>query len=88
MVAAILDQIDEKIRLISLDNKERIIAVLKAIGISLLGKANTIIKENTGIDPKEITKVIKESDKAASKEIAKSHDYDFYVFFYCSSFCK
>lgn len=81
MVAAILDQIDEKIRLIPLDKREHIIAALKAIGISLLEKATTIFKENTGIDPKEITKVIKESDKAASKEIAKSHDYDFYFNF-------
>lgn len=52
IVAAILDQIDEQVHLLPADKKELFVATLKAIGISMWGKACTVIEEETGVNLK------------------------------------
>ena len=81
IVAAILDQIDEQVLLLSNDRKEQFVAVLKAIGISLWGKACVVVEEQTGISLKEIGEVVNESGKSAVEKVAQNHDYDSYFDF-------
>lgn len=81
IVAAILDQIDEQVHLLPADKKELFVATLKAIGISMWGKACTVIEEQTGVDLKEIAEIIKADDKAATEQVAKNHNYDSYFDF-------
>lgn len=81
IVAAILDQIDEQVHLISADKKDVFVATLKAIGISMWGKACTVIEEQTGVDLKEIAEIIKTGNETAAEQIAKNHNYDSYFDF-------
>lgn len=81
IVAAILDQIDEQVHLLPTDKKELFVATLKAIGISMWGKACTVIEDETGINLKEIAEIIKTGSETATEQIAKNHNYDSYFDF-------
>lgn len=81
IVAALLDQLDEQVNLISADQKAKVIAVLKAIGISLLDTAYAAIEEKTGFDVRKIVESIKSGDAAATKEIAETHSFDVHFSF-------
>ena len=76
IVAALLDQLDEQVNLISADQKVKVIAVLKAIGVSLLDTAYAAIEEKAGFDVRKIVESIKSGDAAATKEIAETHSFD------------
>ncbi|MBR5471586.1 MAG: hypothetical protein IKU81_05690 [Oscillibacter sp.] len=81
IVAAILDQIDEQVLLIPGDKKDLFIATLKAIGISMWGKACAVIEEQTGVDLEEIAEIMKTGNESATEQIAKNHSYDSYFDF-------
>lgn len=81
IVAAILDQIDEQIHLISNDKKELFVAILKTIGISVLGKACSIIAEKSGIDFEKIAEIIKTGDEVATQKIIEKYKFDSYFDF-------
>lgn len=81
IIAAILDQIDEQVCLIPSDKKELLIATLKAIGISMWGKAGKVVEEKTGVDLKKIAEIIKNGNKTATEKIAKNHNFDSYFDF-------
>lgn len=81
IVAAILDQIDEQVHLLPADKKELFVATLKAIGISMWGKACTVIEEQTGVNLKEISEIIKDGNETATEKIVKNNNYDSYFDF-------
>ena len=81
LVSVLLDQIDTQQSLIHPESKERIKAVLKAIGINLWGKTQSIIRDKTGIDLSEISEIITSSDKDTENSIAKMHRFDTYFDF-------
>lgn len=81
IVAATLDQIDEQVHLMPEDKKEIFVAVLKTIGISVLGKACSIIAEKSGIDFERIAEIIKTGDEEATQKIIAEHKFDSYFDF-------
>lgn len=76
IVAAILDQIDDKVALISSDNKKILIEIAKEIGGSLLDKALSKLKEKSGLDLNKIITIFTSSHKKAKHKITDSHSYD------------
>lgn len=78
IVATILDQIDKQINLLPLKTVEIIKATLKAVGISILGKAHDIFKEKTGVDLDEIGEIIKNSADFTEKQIKETKHFDSY----------
>ena len=79
IVAAMLDAIDEKDRLIPEENRKKIKGILKATGTVLLKSAIDGIKEKTGIDVEKAYSTIKDGIAKAEEEIAEDRSYD--VFF-------
>ena len=81
IVASILDQIDEKEKLISADSITKIRAVLREVGKGLTKKAVEFVDAKTGINLESVAEIaIKgmENVKSAEKE---AHEYDHYYDF-------
>lgn len=78
IIATILEQIDKEVNLVCKENIEVIKAILKAVGISILGKAHDIFKEKTGVDFSEIGEIIKNSTDFSAKQITKTKQFDSY----------
>lgn len=76
IVAAILDQIDDKVALISSDNKEILIEIAKEIGKSFLDKALTKLRDKTGLDVVKIKEIAEGTSENAQEKIAENHSYD------------
>lgn len=78
IIAAILEQIDKQVNLVHKENIEVIKATLKAVGISILGKAHDIFKEKTGVDLGEIGEIIKNTADFSEKQIKETKQADSY----------
>jgi len=85
IVAALIDAIDEKERMVPAEIRGRIKGVLKAIGASILNglsdKATEVIKKKSGIDISRIKQIVKDGFAKADKEWETNHDYDPYFEF-------
>ena len=81
VVAVLLDQIDKQARLIPEEKLEKIKAALKIIGASLWGKAKDLLKEKTGFDISQITKLFQSTKDDAEEQIAETHKFDTYFDF-------
>lgn len=80
IVSTIIAEIEEKTELFP-DGKEKqeIIGMLKAAGISLLSLANTAIKAETGIDIKGAFETVIKGEKDGAEKYEEEHAYDTYL---------
>ncbi|MBQ5328634.1 MAG: hypothetical protein J6J15_05575 [Oscillospiraceae bacterium] len=80
IVSTIIAEIEKKTALFS-DEKEKqeIIGMLKAAGVSLLSLANTAIKAETGIDIKSAVETVIKGEKEGAEKYEKDHAYDTYL---------
>ncbi len=76
IVSSMLDTIDEKERLISEENKAKFKGLLKAVGSALLVKANEVIEDKTGFNPKELLDIITDAGDISAEQIEELHKYD------------
>lgn len=81
IVSSMLDQIDEKENLFSVETKTRFKSALKIIGNGLVSKISQITKDKTGIDIKKLIDAIIESNEAALEEMAEKNEFDSYFTF-------
>ena len=81
IVASMLDQIDEKVNLLSSQTKSKIKGILKAIICGVSSRVSGSVKEHTGIDLQAIKNVIDNGNEDAAKEIESNHDFDSYYAF-------
>lgn len=82
IVSSLINTIEEKTKLFS-DIKEQheILGMLKATGITLLSIANNILKDKTGLDVKEATKIVLDGKKEGAAVYDNKYDYDAYFNF-------
>ena len=78
IIATILDQIDKQVTLLPPKTVEMIKAILKTVGISILGKAHDIFKENTGVDLSKVGEIIKNSADFSARQIRNTKQFDSY----------
>ncbi|MBQ4572331.1 MAG: hypothetical protein IJA80_03530 [Clostridia bacterium] len=80
IVASMLDTIDEKERLISDDTKKKIFekvkGLLKIVGSALLIKASDEIEEKTGINIKDLTEFISNSEDISKQKPEDTNAFD------------
>lgn len=80
IVSTIITEIEEKTKLFP-DSKEKqeLLGMFKAAGISLLSLANTALKEKTGIDIKSAYETVIEGEKEGAGKYEKDKAYDIYL---------
>lgn len=78
IIATIVDQIDKQINVLSSKDLEIIKATLKAVGVSILGKAHDLFKEKTGIDLHEIIDMFKNLKTTSINRIKQTKQFDKY----------
>lgn len=81
IVASMLDQIDEKVNLLSSETKSKVKGILKAIICGVSSRVSDSVKEHTGIDLQVIKNVIDNGNEDAAKEIESNHEFDSYFAF-------
>lgn len=81
IVAALLDSIDEQVKLFPEETRTKIKGILKIIGIKLAEKINERIEEKTGIDPKDIWDLYNGINEETARKIADDHAFDSYFDF-------
>jgi len=82
IVATMMSAIEEKTKLFP-DSKEKqeMLGMLKAAGVSLLSLGNTFVKEKTGIDFQKAYETVSNAEKSGAEAYAKKHEYDVYFGF-------
>lgn len=80
LVASLLDQIDEQTNLLPEDKKNAFKATIKAVGISLWGKAKENIKDKFGFDIDEIENILRNMQSQIEHQKAP-FEYDSYFNF-------
>ena len=82
IVSTMISAIEEKTKLFP-DSKEKqeVLGVLKAVGLSLLSFGNTVVKEKTGIDFQKAYETVISGEKNGAEAYAKAHEYDVYFGF-------
>ena len=80
IVSTIIAEIEEKITLFP-DSKEKqeILGMFKAAGVSLLSLANTAFKAKTGIDIQNAVETVMKGEKEGAAKFDKEHAYDTYL---------
>lgn len=81
IVASILDQIDNNVNALSEAKKQKVKALLRAVGSSLLIKANDKIEKETGINIKELCDIIHDGNEDYIKKIEDNKKFDIYFNF-------
>lgn len=76
IVAAILDEIDKQVCILSKDKMAAVKAVLRKIGNALVNKANQFVEEKTGIDATDIVSDLKSVHEEAGKIVEEKHEFD------------
>lgn len=79
IVATIIDTIDEKAKLLSGEQCEKVKGILKVVGTTLLSIPNSALKTATGIDFKETFNVLKSGIDAGEEEYDKIQEYDMFL---------
>ena len=82
IVATMMSAIEEKTKLFP-DSKEKqeMLGMLKAAGVSLLSLGNTFVKEKTGIDFQKAYETVLNGEKNGAQAYADKHEYDVYFGF-------
>lgn len=82
IVVTMMSAIEEKTKLFP-DSKEKqeMLGMLKAAGVSLLSLGNTFVKEKTGIDFQKAYETVSNAEKSGAEAYAKKHEYDVYFGF-------
>jgi len=82
IVATMISAIEEKTKLFP-DSKEKqeVLGVLKAVGLSLLSFGNTVVKEKTEIDFQKAYETVISGEKNGAEAFNKEHEYDIYFGF-------
>lgn len=82
IVSTMISEIEGKTKLFP-DSQERqeILGILKAAGISLLSLGNTVIKEKTGIDIQNAYETVLKGVRSGAEAYAEDHEYDVYFGF-------
>lgn len=80
IVSAIISKIEEKTKLFP-DSKEKqeILGMFKAAGVSLLSLVNTAIKAKTGLDIQSAYETVVKGEKEGAKKFEEEHAYDTYL---------
>lgn len=81
IISMIIDTINEKSKLLSEDQGEKVKGVLKAVGTTLLSISNNTLKTTTGIDASEVFRVVKSGIDSGSEEYKKMQEYDMFFGF-------
>ena len=82
LVATMISTIEERTKLFpDSEEKQEILGMLKAAGVSLLSLGNTIVKEKTGIDFQKAYETVLKGEKSGAEAYAKEHEYDVYFGF-------
>lgn len=81
IVAVLLDQIEEQTQLIKSEQKDKIVSLVKAVGLSLLGKVQNILQEKTNIDLEELKEIITNTAEVSQGKIEEIHKFDLYFDF-------
>jgi len=81
LVAALVDEIDKNVHIITQDMATKVKGVLKAVGSGLLLKLNDTIEEKIGVDVAGIINIIEEGNDVAAMQIEEAHEYDVYFSF-------
>ncbi len=82
IVSSIITEIEEKVNIFP-DSKEKqeILGMFKAAGISLLSMANTAFKAKTGLDIQSAYETVMKGEKEGAAIYEKEHAYDTYLGF-------
>lgn len=82
IVSSIISTIEEKTKLFP-DSKEKnkLIGILKAIGVSLLSMSSAALKGKTGLDVKKAYDIIRDGSDKGTKAWEDEHSYDVYFSF-------
>lgn len=82
IVSTMISEIEGKTKLFP-DSQERqeILGILKAAGISLLSLGNTVIKEKTGVDIQNAYETVLKGVRSGAEAYAEDHEYDVYFGF-------
>lgn len=82
IVATMMSAIEEKTKLFpDSEEKQEMLGMLKAAGVSLLSLGNTFVKEKTGIDFQQAYETILNGEKNGAQAYADKHEYDVYFGF-------
>lgn len=82
IVVTMISAIEEKTKLFpDCKEKQEILGILKAAGVSLLSLGNAAVKEKTGIDFQKAYETVIKGEKNGAKAYEKSHEYDVYFGF-------
>jgi len=82
IVATMMSAIEEKTKLFP-DSKEKqeLLGMLKAAGVSLLSFGNGFVKEKIGIDIQKAFETVSKGEKSGAEAYSKNHEYDVYFGF-------
>lgn len=80
IVSAMISEIEEKTKIFP-DNQEKqeILGMFKAAGVSLLSLANTAFKAKTGLDVQRAYETVIKGEKEGAEKYEKDHAYDTYL---------
>lgn len=79
IVSAIIAEIEEKTKIFpDSQEKQEIIGMFKAAGVSLISLANTAFKEKTGIDIQGACETVMKGEKEGTQKYENDHAYDTY----------
>ena len=80
IVSAIISEIEEKTKMFpNSQEKQEILGMFKAAGVSLLSLANTAFKAKTGLDVQSAYETVIKGEKEGAEKYEKDHAYDIYL---------
>lgn len=81
IVASILDQIDEKTKLLSNDTRVKLWSIIKEVGKGLIKKGFEVVEDNTGINIENVIEIAQNGADEAKRATQEAHKYDHYSVF-------
>lgn len=81
IIAAILDAIDENVKVLSLQNRERAAQALRLIAASLTAHMGEKVKKHTGVDLEDFVDTIRSAEASAKKETKEKRSFDSHLNF-------
>ena len=80
IVSAIISEIEEKTKMFSdSQEKQEILGMFKAAGVSLLSLVNTAFKDKTGLDVQSAYETVIKGEKEGAEKYERDHAYDMYL---------
>lgn len=81
IVASMLDQIEDNVKLLSEECRNRVLGVLKVIGKGIFSKAIQVVENKTGIPVTKAVDIAKEGIGAADSAMEEKSSFDEYITF-------